>query len=133
MDPISAVGLAASIIACLQLTGTLLKRVGPSDHNKKDLLHIHKVVYGMHGAYQGLKLHLEIDAEDRARLSELDLEGSLRVCQEVLDLLSERLRTVNFFGQYIVGSLWDGKLKKCVKRLEEAKEIFELALHADHS
>ena len=133
MDPVTAVGLAASIIACIQLTGTLLKRVGPSDHNKSDLTRIQKVVYGFHGAYQGLKLHLEINEEDRTRLSELDLEGSLRVCKEVLDVLQQRLRTVTFVGQYIVGRLWDGKLKKCVKRLEDAKELFELALHADHS
>ena len=133
MDPITAVGLAASIIACIQLTETLLKRVGPSDHNKKDLTYIRQVVYGMHGVYQGLKLHLEINEEDRARLSELDLEGSLRVCKEVLDVLNGRLQSVTFVGQYIVGRLWDGKLKKCVKRLEDAKELFELALHTDHS
>ena len=133
MDPVTAVGFAASIITCLQLTGALLKRIGPSDHNKKDLAHIQSVVYGMHGAYQGLKLHLEIDEEDRARLSELNLEESLQVCQEVLDILSERLSTVKILGQYIVGRLWDEKLKKCVKRLEDAKELFELALHADHS
>ena len=133
MYPITAVGLAASIIACIQLTGTPLKRVGPLDHNKNDPIHIKRVVYGIHGAYEGLKLHLEINKEDRARLSQLDLEGSLRVCKEVLDALNERLRTVTYVGQYIVERLWDGKLKKSVKRLEDAKELFDLALHADHS
>ena len=71
MDPFSILGLTASIIACIQLTGALIKRVGPSDHSQKDLNHILRVVCAFKGAYEGLKFHLEFNQEDHTRLSGL--------------------------------------------------------------
>src|SRR6266536_5043226 len=129
MDPFGVLGVAASVISCVQLTGALLKRVGPSDHSKKDLHRILKVVCGFRGAYDGLKSLLEFNEEDHARLSALQhLEEPLRDCKGALQVLEERLRSVNFVGQYIIGTFWDGKLKTCLQRLEDAKELFELAL-----
>jgi hypothetical protein len=132
MDPFGVLGVTASVIACVQLTGALLKRVGPSDHGKKDLNRILKSICGFRGAYDGLKSHLEFNEEDQARLSTLQhLEEPLRDCKQTLEVLEKRLKTVRFVGQYIIGNFWDGRLKKCLHRLENAKELFELALHAD--
>jgi hypothetical protein len=132
MDPFSVLGVTGSIIACVQLAGTLLKRVGPSDHSKKDLNSILKVLYGFRGAYEGIKSYYALNEEDEARLSALkELEGPLRDCKVALEVLEERLKSVNFVGQYIVGSFWDRRLRKLLQRLEDAKDLFELALHAD--
>ena len=76
MDPISILGLSASIIACMQLTGALLKLAKPSEHGKKDLNRILQVLCGFHGAYDGFKAFLEHNQEDEARTSALQhLEG----------------------------------------------------------
>lgn len=37
----------------------------------------------------------------------------------------------NFVEQYVVGTLWDARLKRGVKRLQDAKALFEIALNAD--
>lgn len=132
MEPFGVLGVAASIIACIQLTGTLLKQVGPSDHSKKDLNAILKAICGFKGAYEGLMTSLQLNEEDETRLSALQhLEEPLRDCKGVLDLLEKRLESPNFLGQHILGSLWDGKLKRWLKILQDAKKLFEIALDGD--
>ena len=134
MDPFSALGVAASIIACLQLTGTLLKRVGPSDHNKKDLIRIAKTVEGFRDAYDDLKSRLEADPENEVRLTAFQrLEDPLRLSKETLDFLHQRLERLGFVGQHIVGLHWDTQFKKCLQRLDEAKKLLELARSEDDS
>jgi hypothetical protein len=126
MDPFIVLGVAASVISCMQLTGALLKRVGPSDHGKKTLTRTLAVLCGFRGACEGLKLHLEVSEEDEARLSALQrLEAPLRDCKQVLDNIEKRVKNVNFVGQYLVGT-WDRKLEKWLRALEDAK-----ALNAD--
>src|SRR5437763_1335376 len=45
-----------------------------------------RVICGFHGAYEGLKLRLELDEEDEVRLSRIQqLEAPLRDCKKVLD------------------------------------------------
>lgn len=132
MEPFGVLGVAASIIACIQLTGTLLKRVGPSDHSKKDLNGILKTICGFKGAYEGLTTSLQLNEEDETRLSALQhLEEPLRDCKRVLDLLEKRLESTNFFGQHVLGSLWDGKLKRGLKILQDAKTLFEITFDGD--
>ncbi|MCJ1467598.1 hypothetical protein MMC07_006223 [Pseudocyphellaria aurata] len=132
MDPFGILGVAASIITCVQLTGALLKRVGPSDHSRKDLNEILKAICGFRGAYENLKISLELNEQDEARLSALQsLEEPLRDCKWVLDLLAKRLKDTTLVGQYVVGTLWDAKLKKGLKRLQDAKTLFEMAMDAD--
>jgi hypothetical protein len=55
----------------------------------------------------------------------------LEDCKAALQLLEKRLRDVNFIGQYLVGGQWDRKLKKCLQKLEDGRELLELALSAD--
>lgn len=132
MDPFGILGVAASIITCVQLTGALLKRVGLSDHSKKDLNEILKAICGFSGAYEGLKTSLRLNEEDETRLSALQhLKEPLQDCKQTFDLLEKRLESTTFVGQYIVGTLWDAKLKRSLKRLQDAKTLFEIALNAD--
>lgn len=132
MDPFSILGVTASIIACIQLTGALLKRVGPSHHSTSQLNRILFVTSSFRGACEGLKLCLEFNEKDSARSMALrQLEAPLKESKAVLDLLQQRLRGVSLVGQHLVGVLWDAKLKSSLQRLEEAKALFELAMHAD--
>jgi hypothetical protein len=133
MDPFTVLGITASIIACLQLTGALIKRAKSSDHSRKDLNHILKVICGFKGAYEALELHLKYSEEDSSRLSAFNhLNEPLVDCKAALELLEKRLRDMDFIGQYLIGGQWDRKLNKCLQRLEDAKGFLELALSADH-
>jgi hypothetical protein len=132
MDPITILGVTASIVACIQLTERLLQQVGPSKHDKRELNRILGIIYGFRGVFDGLKSYLEFNEEDHARLSSLQqLEQPLQDCKQALGAVKHRLDNLNFVGQYIVGSRWDGKLNKLLHTLDEAKKLFELVLHAD--
>lgn len=133
MDGLS---VAASIIAVVQLTGTCLKLgtkfLGPSQHSPASLGAISQSLYSFNGTIRNLQTHYEINEEDQARLNALShLAEPLKRCEESLRMISERLETMNFMGQYVVGKLFDRKLKRSLHVLEEARKLFELALHSD--
>jgi hypothetical protein len=132
MDPFSALGVTASVIACIQLSGALLARLGPSSHSREELNKVLKTLCGFKGAFEGLKTHAEFNADDQERLAAMThLEAPLEACKEALELVKERLSSVSFVGKYVVGSVWDGSLRKALKRLDEAKDLLELSMHAD--
>lgn len=134
MDPISVLGVTANLIACLQLTGTLLKRFGSSNHSNTDLNRILKTIEAFQDSCNDLKSHLETNPENEARLSTYQrLKEPLQLCQEALKFLRKRLERPTFIGQHIVGSNWDAKLKKCLQRLDEAKDLLRLARYRDDS
>ena len=132
IDPISALGLAASIIAVIQLSKSVLKNVGPSAYNKADLNRLLGLVSGFKGAYESLEYRLEYseDNESRAKLLR-QLEEPAKECKLVLECLRERLENINFVRQYIVGNRLDKKFKACMDRLKDQKELFELLMQAD--
>lgn len=132
MDPVSILGLTASVIACIQLSGSLLARLRPSNHSREELNRILKTLCGFRGALEGLKTHIEFNVDDGERLSAVNhLEAPLTACKEALELVTQRLNAVSFVGKYIVGSVWDGTLRKALQRLDEAKDLLELSMHAD--
>ena len=63
MDPVTALGLAASIIAVLQLTGALIKpatsSLGPSENDKKELEKLKTNMTGFQTAYSNLEQYLK--------------------------------------------------------------------------
>lgn len=131
-----ALAATASIIAVLQLTTACLKAgkkyIGPSSHSPESLREILATLYRFNGTLNNLKLHLEINEEDQARLQALNhLDEPLRHCESVLRLLQNRLANVTVLGQYVVGERFDGKLKKDLNGLEDARALFELALQSD--
>lgn len=131
MDPISALGLAASIIAVVQLTQSALTNVGSSDHNKTDLNRLLGLANGFKGAYESLEYRLNgEDDESRATLLR-HLKEPAKECKMVLKCLQERLEKISFIGQYIVGLHFDKKFKKCIERFREQKELFELMMQVD--
>ena len=131
-----AVGLAASVIAIVNLTAACLKLssklVGPSSYKPERLQSLHATLYGFNGIIRNLQTHLEIYEDDQARLDTLDqLQGPLTRCSEALHLLSSRLKSDGFFAQYIVGSRFDKKFDLCLRVLHDAKELLELSLQSD--
>ena len=129
MDGLS---LAASIIAVIQLTGSCLKLsrkfLGPSEFGSSNLA----ALYGFNGAVKSFQTHLEIYEDDEARLSSLEyLKPVLKECEEALHIFEDFVGKSGFIGKQVVGSRFDHKLKKSLKALNDAKELFMLALHTD--
>ncbi|KAK3995944.1 hypothetical protein QBC44DRAFT_386935 [Cladorrhinum sp. PSN332] len=127
-----AIGLAASIIAVLQLTNSCLKslrkRIGPSSHSTSELYTIETTLYKFHGEISNFRTHLELHEEDKARLL------ALRHLTPVVDRCDDSLKAIQGFAQkagsiskYTTGAKFDRKLKDCLENLERAKELFSTA------
>jgi len=130
------IGLAASVIAILQLAGACLKLsgkwIGPSEFSSVDLAAVTSSLYGLNGAMKNLQTHLEVYEDDEARLSSLeDLKPALERCKDALSIIKEFMEGSGFIGKHFVGPKFDRKLKASLKALDGGKELFMLALHAD--
>jgi hypothetical protein len=87
---------------------------------------------GLKGALEGLKTHMEVNSDDCDRMMALQhLDMPLKECKVAVSLVETRLKSVNLVGKYVVGKLWDRKLDKSLKKLDEAKQLLELSMHAD--
>jgi hypothetical protein len=133
MDGLS---LAASIIAVIQLTGSCLKLsrkfLGPSEFGSSNLAVMENALYGFNGAVKSFQTHLEIYEDDEARLSSLEnLKPVLKQCEDALHIIEDFVGQSGFIGKHVVGPRFDRKLKTSLKALNEAKELFMLALHTD--
>jgi hypothetical protein len=133
MDGLS---LAASVIAVIQLAGSCLKLsrkfLGPSEFGSSDLTTMTIALYGFNGAVKSFQTHLEVYEDDEARLSSLEyLKPALKQCEKVLNIIKDAVEKSDFIGKHLVGPKFDRKLKTSLKALDEAKELFMLALHAD--
>ena len=134
MDGLS---LAASVIAVIQLAGSCLKLsrnfLGPSEFRSSDLASMTTALYGFNGAVKSFQTHLEIYEDDEARLSSLEyLTPALGRCKEALKVIKDFVENGGFIGKHFIGPKFDRKLKPSLKALDGAKELFMLALHADH-
>jgi hypothetical protein len=129
-------GLAASVIAVIQLAGSCLKLsrkfLGPSEFGSSDLASMTTTLYGFNGAVKSFQTHLEIYEDDEARLSSLEyLKPVLKQCEEALHIIEAFVGKSSFIGKHVIGPRFDYKLKTSLKALDRAKELFMLALQAD--
>jgi hypothetical protein len=134
MDPISALGLAASIIAVIELTEAVLKKipVGSSRHDKDELRRLLSLACGFKGAYESLEydlIHGE-DEDSQAKLVEKLLQPA-KECKIVIECLRRRLESVNFFKQHIIGIKFNKQFQTCIQRLKDEKELLELVMQVD--
>jgi hypothetical protein len=136
MDPVSALGLAASIIAVLQLTGSLVQPIttslGPSENDEKELKRLTTSLTGLQTAYRSLEKFLRDNPEDTQTLVTSIMEPLL-VCKGVLVELDLRLSKMTFIRRNIIGKKWDKRFNRLVKQLEEAQELFNVIVQADQS
>jgi hypothetical protein len=119
------------------LTETCLKVgkkfLGPSKHNSTNLNAISQSLYCFNGTLRNLQTHCEINGDDQDRLGTLNhLADPLKRSEDALKIISKRLENVNMLGQYVVGKPFDRELQKSLRALEEARKLFELALHSDN-
>jgi hypothetical protein len=134
MDPVSALGLAASIIAVIQLTGALMKpatsSLGPSENDGKELKRLLVTMTGFQTAYSNLEQYLKSkpsEGENLANAIELPIQG----CKAVLAELKLRLANMTFVRKHIIGKKWDKGFKLLVKQLEDARQLFDDILQGD--
>ena len=125
-------GAIASVIACIQLSGALASRLGPSSRNKDDLNRILAALCGFRGALEGLKAYMEFNTHDSIRMTAIQhLDRPLQDCKDTLAMVESRLKNANLVGKYVVGTFWDRKLDKCLQKLDEAKSLLDLSMRAD--
>jgi hypothetical protein len=130
MDPVSAIGLVASIITLLDLAKPLARQLGPSSHNKQELSRMIRVLIASKRSYESLRDFLEYNDEQESALADF-LSEPEQQCIEVLSLLRDRLENQNFVNRYILGGKWDKKFDQWIKVLENAKESFDLTIQID--
>jgi hypothetical protein len=129
-------GLAASVIAVIQLARSCLKLsrkfLGPSEFGSSNLASIITALYRFNGVVKSIQKHLEIYEDDEVRLSSLAyLKPVLKQCEEALHIIEDFVGKSSFIGKHVIGLRFDFKVKTSLKALDGAKELFMLALHAD--
>jgi len=136
MDPVSALGLAASIIAVLQLTGALMKpatsSLGPSENDEKELKRLFITMTGFQIAYNNLERYLE-SKPGTADTLVAALQQPIHECKAVLAELKLRLSNMTFVRKHIIGRKWDKEFERLVKRLDDARKLFDVVLQGDQS
>ena len=135
MDGLSCI---ASVVAVIQLTELVLKTahdrlgLGPSRFDKGSLQDILQKLYALNGTLSSLKIHLEINEADQARLLALkNLNDPLDRCKDALELIKNWLESSSFLGRHIVGKRFDKKYDQAVKVLEESQRLMQLCLLSD--
>jgi hypothetical protein len=136
MDPVSALGLAASIIAIIQLTDALMKpatsSLGPSENDEKELKRLLVTMTGFQTAYSNLEQYLKSKPGERENLANA-IELPIQDCKAVLVKLKVRLANMTFVRKHIIGKKWDKGFKRLVKRVEDARQLFDVILQGDQS
>lgn len=131
-----AFGLAASVIALLQLAGSCLKLskkwVGASEFGSSELSILRASLFEFNGALSNFQTCIEVDGTDDARLTSLQhLKPVLAHCEIALTTIKDFTEGAGFVEKNLRGSKFDRKLKAFLRTLDGAKELFVLALHAD--
>lgn len=134
-----AIGLAASIFSLIQATQTCMKMVkrfmGPSEHSSEDLKTMHRSLSDFWGVILVFNVQLnqldEDDEDDSAKLQSLEyLQPVVDNCNDSVQSIKEFMksrRSKKFFG----GVIFDKRLQKLLKELDNAKEIFKISATAD--
>lgn len=109
MDPVSAVGITASVIPVMQLTASCLKWsrkfIGPSQYLSGDPKSILVVLDDFNGSIMNLRTHLKVCEEDEARISPLEyLQRPLSDSKRALCLLEDHMKHSRFMRRYVVGN-----------------------------
>ena len=132
-----SIGLVASVIAVAQLTGACLKLsrkwLGPSEFTTTELRSITADLYAFNGILRTFQTHIEICEEDEARLVSLQhLEPVLDSCNEALGAIKAFSEKTGYIGKHMIAPRFDRKVKLSLEVLRRAKDVFVLAVQADH-
>jgi len=131
-----ALGVAASLIAVIELTGACLKLsrkwIGSSNFSSSELNMTVTDLYAFNGVIRSFQTHLEICEDDHARLLGLDyLLPVVERCNEALEAIKDYLERSGFIEKHVLAPRFDRKLKLSLRVIGRAKELFMLAVQAD--
>ncbi|KAM0318579.1 hypothetical protein ABEW05_001354 [Botrytis cinerea] len=123
MNPVSVLGLTASIIACIQLAQALSKEVGLSEHNRTDLERMLRTLRRFLASYQGLKNIAAIDESGGRFCLVKQAEQPWKESQEIINEVQQRLEEKNLFNQWIRGGVpGTGKSTNALCDIRDIKE-----------
>ena len=90
-------------------------------------------LYAFNGVVKTFQTHLEIHADDEARLVSLGyLIPVTKRCSNALNVIEEFMERPRFSGKHLIlGPRFDRKLKLSLGVLDDAKGLFILAIHSD--
>jgi hypothetical protein len=136
MDPVTATGLAASIIAVIQLTGALIKPVtsslGPSESDQKELERLLTTMKAFQVSYNNLEDFLKANPGQGGTLA-IAIQQPIAECKAILAELKLQLSRMTFVRKHIIGKKWDKSFHRLVKRLDDARHVFDIILQGDQS
>ena len=129
-------GIAASVIAVVQLTGACLKLskrwLGPSEFSTSELNTMMADLYTFNGVLQTFQTHVEIYSDDQPRIIGLNhLTPVLLRCEEALKTIRDFMEKGGVIGRHLLAPKFDKKLKLSLQVLERAKGLLEFAVNAD--
>ncbi|KAL0635425.1 hypothetical protein Q9L58_005633 [Maublancomyces gigas] len=134
------VGVTASIIGIIQLTGTVTKLcheyLGRATGATKEMSLILNELYALKGVFEWLESQLKPNqgANTTPRTAMIQLlnlpNGPLERCRDTLRELGEMLQPPKL-GRHIVWSFREKDVARLIGRLERDKLLFMLALHGD--
>ena len=129
-------GIAASVIAVVQLTGACLKLskkwLGPSEFSTSELNVMMADLYVFNGVLKSFQTHLEVHSDDETRILGLNhLTPVLHRCEEALKRIRDFMEESGVIGRHLLAPRFDRKLKLSLQILERAKGLLELAVSAD--
>lgn len=61
------------------------------------------------------------------------LQQPILDCKAVVSELERRLSRITFVRKHITGRKWDKEFKNLVKRLDDARQLFDVILQGDQS
>lgn len=132
MDPFSIsvgiLGIISSVTSCLKLAK---QHIGPSAMSSTEAESLKKSLYEFLGVMHSFKAHLELHDDDDERLASLEyLTPAVNRSLEALKIVKEYInsgRTDKLFR----GVKFDKRLKASLKSLDDARQLFSLAVLAD--
>ncbi len=120
--------MLGAVTSCLKL---FKKHVGPSSMSAPEAESLKKSLYDFHGVMKSFQTYLDLEADEDDRMIALDhLKPAVNRAQESLQIIKAFLesgRTERLFR----GVKFDKKLKLSQRYLDEAKQLFNMAITAD--
>lgn len=141
-DPLAGLAVASSILAILQLTGTIISQgysyialLKDSPRELQDLFNELSSLSGILSALKGQLDHAKNTPNDPRLLALIHLDtpgGPLNTCQNILYRVQKRIHCLNnSLGGYLVVPRYVKETKYDIECLERLKSILQLALFAD--
>lgn len=135
-DPLS---ITASIIAIIQLTGTVTKYLSNVKDSPEDRGRLLLEISNLSGLLSTLgKISEESTSDDSWRATIIQLstpDGPLEQCRRFLQQLSTKLAPaagLRKFGKSLLWPFQKAEILEILNRIERLKTIFGLALQTDH-